>query len=244
MYPPPTTTRAADLIRLAWVAGGLVAAFVLGMAARGLLDPSNGTITGSGPLGRPPTSTSAEGAGRAGRAGPTAMEAGVPIGYTRSREGAVAAAVSYVRTGQAFLDMDSSGVQRAVRTMAASGSTEAQLAETSTKLAATREALTGSNAPIEYHQAILAVRVDAFTPERSRVAVWNVGVLSRQGAAPPQAGWAVSTFDLVWERGDWKVWAESIVPGPAPITNNAVAPATSAELRARLAGFTDYGATR
>lgn len=241
MNPSPTTTRAADLIRLAWVAGGLVAAFVLGMAARGLLDPSNGTVTGSRPLGRPPTSTSAEGAGLAG---PTAMEAGVPIGYTRSREGAVAAAVSYVQTGQAFLDMDSSGVQRAVKTMAASGAAEAQLSDTSTKLAATREALAGSNAPIEYHQAILAVRVDAFTPERTRVAVWNMGVLSREGAAPPQAGWAISTFDLVWERGDWKVWAESIVPGPAPITNNAVTPATSAELRARLAGFTDYGATR
>ena len=241
MNPSSTTTRAPDRTRLAWVAGGLVAAFVLGMAARGLIDPSKGTVTGRSPIGRPPTSATAEGARLAG---PTAVEAGVPVGYARTREGAVAAAVGYVQTGQAFLDMDSNGVQRAVRTMAASGAAEAQVSDTSTKLAATREALAGSNAPIEYHQAILAVRVDAFTPERTRVAVWNVGVLSRTGAAPPQAGWAVSTFDLVWDRGDWKVWAESIVPGPAPITNNAVAPATSPELQSRLAGFTDYGATR
>jgi hypothetical protein len=135
-------------------------------------------------------------------------------------------------------------VESAIRTMAAEGAADAQLADTTTRLTVAREALAGSTAPIEYHQAILSTRIDAYTPERTRVSVWNVGVLSREGVAPPQAGWAISTFDLVWERGDWKVWAETIVPGPAPITNNAVVPATSAGLRERLAGFADYGTTR
>ena len=136
-------------------------------------------------------------------------------------------------------------VESAIRTMAAEGAADAQLADTTTRLTAARSALAGSTAPIEYHQAILATRVDAYTPERTRVSVWNVGVLSREGvASPPQAGWTISTFDLVWERGDWKVWAETIVPGPAPITNNAAMPATSAQLRERLAGFTDYGTAR
>ena len=60
------------------------------------------------------------------------------------------------------------------------------------------------------------------------------------GVAAPQAGWTTSTFDLVWERGDWKVWAESIAPGPAPALNGGVAPATSVELDAKLDGFTPW----
>lgn len=135
-------------------------------------------------------------------------------------------------------------VESAIRAMAAEGAAGAQLAETTTRLTLARQALAGSSAPIDYHQAILATRVDGFTPEGARVSVWNVGVLSREGVAPPQAGWAISTFDLVWERGDWKVGAETIVPGPAPITNNAAMPATSAGLRERLAGFTSYGPVR
>lgn len=85
------------------------------------------------------------------------------------------------------------------------------------------------------------MRVDSFDQERARVAVWNVGVLSRERVALPQAGWAISTFDLAWERGDWKVAAEVIEPGPAPVTNAAAAPATAAEMRRRLAGFVAYG---
>jgi hypothetical protein len=218
---------------------GLVAtAAVLGMAARGFLAPPGSTPSGA--TQRPVT-----GAGPAAGAeptGPRAVEAGVPVGFARTPEGAVAAAAAFVRTGQALLDMDSAEVEAAVRTMAAEGAADAQLADTGSRLAAAHEALAGSDAPIEYHQAVLAVRVDAYTARRARVSVWNVGVLSREGIAPPQAGWAISSFELVWERGDWKVWAETIAPGPAPITNNAVPPATSAQLRERLAGFSDYGA--
>jgi hypothetical protein len=174
-------------------------------------------------------------------AGPVGVASGIPVGYARTREGAVAAAVAYVSTGQAILGMAPAEVETAVRRMATGDAGEAILADTHARLAAARAALEGSDTPIEYRQAALAVRVDAFSQERARVAVWNVGILSREGVAPPQAGWAISTFDLAWERNDWKVAAETIEPGPAPVTNAAVAPATSAELRRRLVGFAAYG---
>ena len=34
--------------------------------------------------------------------------------------------------------------------------------------------------------------LDGFTKDRARVVVWNVGVLSRDGVAQPQASWATS----------------------------------------------------
>jgi hypothetical protein len=137
--------------------------------------------------------------------------------------------------------MDGADLEAAVGVMAAASSSEALLSETVSRLEAARAALAGSDAPIDYHQAILSVRLDDFGSDRARVSVWSVGVLSREGVAPPQAGWSISTFDLVWERDDWKVLAESILPGPAPIMNAAVPPATSAQLRQRLSGFKSLG---
>lgn len=225
-------------VRISAVALG---AFSLGMAVRGP-DPPGTTAEPRGDAKAVPAPA------RAGvrdqvtaGPGPTVLTSGIPVGYARSPEGAVAAAVAYMATGQAVLDMSPAEVGAAVHTMATSQAAGQILADTRARLAAARTALAGGDAPVEYRQAALAVRVDAFDQERARVAVWNVGVLARDGVAPPQAGWAISTFDLVWERSDWKVAAEVIEPGPAPVTNAAVAPATSAELSRRLAGFSPYG---
>jgi hypothetical protein len=174
--------------------------------------------------------------------GPTRTANGIPIGFAHTEPGAVAAAVSDITTGQALLDLDPIGVDAAVRTMAATGAADAQVADTQAKLAAARQALADGNGPITYRQGVIAVRVDAYTPDRARIAAWSVGVLARAGVAPPQAGWSTSVLELVWERDDWKVWSETISPGPAPIPNDSAPPATAAQLQASLAGFTDLQA--
>lgn len=216
----------------------VVGAFLFGMAVRGLASPG---ATAGQPCRSVPAEPQIVENPEPIEAGPVGVESGIPVGYARTREGAVAAAVSYVSTGQAILGMAPAEVEAAVRTMATGDASEAILADTRARLAAARAALAGSDTSIEYRQAALAVRVDAFSQERARVAVWNIGILSREGVAPPQAGWAISTFDLAWERNDWKVASEAIEPGPAPVTNAAVAPATSAEVRRRLVGFAAYG---
>jgi len=176
--------------------------------------------------------------------GPMRVEAGMPAGFARTQEGAMAAAASFVTTGQALLDMDAFAAEQAVRQMAASGAADGQVRDTAARLAAARSALAAGSGPIVFRQASIAARVDVWSPERTRVAVWNVGVLSRAGVAPPQAGWAISVFELVWERGDWKVWSETIVPGPAPIPDASAAPATSEQLASALIGFVDLRSGR
>ena len=174
--------------------------------------------------------------------GPTSSKRGIPSGFARTSDGAVAAAVAYVRSGQALLDMDLLAAEEAVRDMSAEGSADRIAKQTVDQLRAAHEALAGGTGPIVFRQAAIAYRVEAFDSDRARVAVWNVGVLTRAGVASPQAGWATSTFDLVWERGDWRIWAESIVPGPAPVLNDSTAPATAEELVSSLDGFADLGA--
>ncbi len=171
--------------------------------------------------------------------GPTSIGHGVAAGFARSEEGAIAAASAYVCTGQALLDMDPLAAEKAVRQMAASGAADRQVERILEQLSQARQALASGTGPITYHQGVIAWRVDAYSQDGARIALWHVGVLSRQGAAPPQAGWATSTIDLVWERGDWKVAREDVVPGPAPILDDSTAPATSELLTAALDGFTE-----
>jgi len=173
--------------------------------------------------------------------GPTRVEAGMPAGFARTREGAVAAAASFVTSGQALLDMDPSAAERAVRQMAATGTADEQARGAEQRLAAVRSTLASGRGPIVFRQASIAARVVTWNPDRAEVELWNVGILSRAGVAPPQAGWAISTFELVWERADWRIWSETIAPGPAPVLDASTTPADSDGFVGALDGFVDLG---
>jgi hypothetical protein len=172
--------------------------------------------------------------------GPSRIDKGIPSGFAHTEAGATAAATAYVLTGQRLLELTPTEVSGAIATMTASASTSGQVADAQRQLSELRAVLSDGRGPIRYAQAVLAVRMDAYAPERARVSVWSVGVLSRQGVAAPQAGWTTSTFELVWERGDWKTWSETITPGPAPALNAGAAPATSEELEQQLSGFESW----
>lgn len=235
-----------------WRSRGLLIASVsllAGIAVGGTLlsrpstddDESRSALKARGTTALPAAVADGEVALSPAPAGPTRFERGVPAGFARSVDGAVAAAASFVCTGQALLDMDPLAAEEAVRQMSSAATAERQVADTLARLRIARSTLAAGIGPTVYRQAALAWRVESYSPDRTRVAVWNVGVLAREGVAPPQAGWAVSTFDLVWEAGDWKVFEERITPGPAPLLDNSAAPATAAQLIASLAGFEDRG---
>lgn len=216
----------------------LSAAVLVGMKVRGFVGGTSRTT-----VEHARGSTAAVNSRGSSNAGPIAHHDGIPAGFTRSKDGARAAAVAYVLTGQVLIDQSPTLVDAAVRSMSSSASVDVQIADAQQQLDQLRQVLAPGTGPTRYLQAILATRVDAFAPDRADVSVWHVGVLSRAGVAAPQAGWNISVFELVWERGDWKVWSETISPGPAPVLNAGVAPATSEELEAGLNGFTPWERT-
>lgn len=235
--PADAHARSGISLKAALLASAI--AFLAGLAAPSLVgsspDPGGHRVrTGGGPTG-----TSGD-----PHPGPTATRAGLPTGFARTEQGAVAAAASYVTTGQALIDMDPLSAEEAIRQIAAEDSADAQVDDLLGRLRTVRETLAPGSGPMVYRQAVVAYQVEAWSPDRARVAVWNVGVLTRKGVAPPQAGWAISTFDLVWERGDWKIWAETILPGPAPTLDASAAPATAEQFTASLEGFTEFGLPR
>jgi hypothetical protein len=166
----------------------------------------------------------------------------VPAGFTRSEAGAVAAATSFLTTGQALIGMDPLAAEEAIRQMASAATSDRQVDDTLEQLRGLRDVVAGGTGPIVYRQAALAYRVDSFDRDAARLAIWHVGVFTRDAIAPPQAGWSTSTFELAWERGDWKIVDETVVPGPAPVLDGSSAPATSRQLIASLDGFSDFGA--
>lgn len=221
------TKRGAVLIALT--------AFLVGLAAGGVHRGSGGAADD-----RTTSQTAARSAAPEVAIDTAADRRSAPDGFARSEAGAVSAAAAFVTSGQMLLDVDPLAAEKAVRAMAAAETADAQVVETLAKLAAARDALREGTGRIRYAQAVLAWRLDSYSPTRARVAVWNVGVLSRTGIAPPQASWATSTFDLVWERGDWRLRSETIAAGPAPVLDNSGPPATSDELDDALDGFTDF----
>jgi hypothetical protein len=213
--------RAARQRRPLLLIGAACAAFLGGMAARGLVSVTVISNVHHGGDAHEPSGLS-----EPTTRGPATYTDGIPGGFARSADGARAAAVAYVLTGQVLIGQPAATVEAAVRVISATASATRQVTSTARQLDELR--------------SVLAPGVDGFAPDRVHVSVWNVGVLSRVGVASPQAAWAISVFDLVWERGEWKVQSETITPGPAPALNASVAPATSETLAAALDGFTPW----
>jgi hypothetical protein len=200
------------------------AALVVGLAAGRML----GTRPGA------PANTATRATGHAERA---IRPGDANRASAHTADGATAAAITTVRTGQAMLDASDSDAAAAARAMAADETADAQADDLVARLRVLRRTLDGATGPVTYRQAALATKVDAYSDTRATVSVWHVGVLAADGVAPPQANWAVSRFELVWEHGAWKVWSETVTPGPAPIAAADAPPATNASYDAALAGF-------
>jgi len=214
-------------VSTAVLAGVAVVSLLVGAIGRGLLSPDGSAA--------PLVTASPVVADRG--PGPWGYVDGIPVGFARTESGARAAATGYVVTGQAMVDLAPTRLPEAIDLFAASDTAAEQVADTSVQIAALRDRLAAGRGPIRYVQAVMASRVDAYTTARARVSVWSVGVLWRQGAADPQAGWTTSTFDLVWESSTWKVWAETVTAGPTPAPNAGPTPVTAAELDEALAGY-------
>ncbi len=213
---------AAITVRPRVLAVALLVALLVGAGARGL-------VTGSSASLSPPRVD----ASRALHTDPY----GIPDHFAPTRDGAVAAAVSDVRQGQRLFDLATSAREPALQAMAASAAAPAYVAEQSQALAELDGIAARGQGTLTWDVTVLATRLDAYTPARALVSLWRVGVLAIGGLTAPLSEWATVRVELVWERGDWRIWSETEAPGPTPMLHPAETPSTPEQLRAALAGF-------
>lgn len=152
-----------------------------------------------------------------------------------SIESARAAALAYLALSERVVAGDVEAAAAAQREAATSAAAPALVSGLRQRLAALAAAYPGGG--LHYRVGALAVRATLAGPAKARVEVWYVGVLSAPGVAPYEQ-WRLSRYDLAWERGGWKVAAESGGPGPRPAAPVGPEPVTAAALEAALAGFT------
>lgn len=211
------------------VAATAALVFLAGMAARGALGDRGATRT------QEASTTPA-----ADRAGPGATREvhDAPAGFAATRQGASAAAIAYTATlSQRLLYLEPPAAEAAVRAIAARASADTLVADAAAGLRAAREPLAQGSGATWWAVRPLALKIDAYSPQRARLSVWLVRVLSRQGVVVPQSSWVTETVELVWEDDDWRLWSDTSTPGPTPVLDGSDMPATAAQLDAELTGF-------
>lgn len=153
--------------------------------------------------------------------GPRSLSSGVPVGYSRSEEGAVQAALAYLRA----LSPEP-------------GETEERYAGKLRAIASSQwEGLDSTIASWDDGEAEVAplrFRVTEFSDERAEVALWVAGFINPRDGAPG-AVWGRALLTMVWENGDWKLSAEDADPGPWP--NPLAPPSSPDELSSQLTDF-------
>jgi hypothetical protein len=171
--------------------------------------------------------------------GATRTVAGVPVGYARTREGAVAAMAAY---GQALADprvqLDDRRrrqVARAVGTVRYARALEGG----ETRFAALRDGPVGQALRPGARAVFLAVpvayRTLSFDGTRTVIVSWGVAIAASDTGIQPRAGWETTTTTAVWEHRDWKV--DRVVSTSGPVPAETATPSQAAPFIDGLAGM-------
>jgi hypothetical protein len=175
---------------------------------------------------------------------PTRRQAGVAVGWPRTRQGAVGAAAGYARVlSTVWFLADADRRHQAVTAMAAP---EARLG-----LQAVQDGVAAGVAKSAFgaglvrgarsllRTSLLGYRVDRYAPTDAQVALWAVVVYGNDGGLAPQALYATTTLRLRWAVGDWKLLEATTVPGPVPVQGQAT-PSPAGELLDAAETFKEF----
>lgn len=152
--------------------------------------------------------------------GPSRSVDGVPVGYARTRAGAVAAATNFVAVLSSPAMLNDAQRAMAVRRMATEQFAPRLLEQTE---AANRQLAAGplgtglrqGDATV-FQGAQLGYQLVGFSHDRATVSVWSVAIIANTGAVTPQVGWQTNTFELAWQDADWRLDGYRGRPGPTP----------------------------
>jgi hypothetical protein len=168
-------------------------------------------------------------------AAPTRLVNGIPLGWPRTREGAVGAAVDAASQAQDLIlypdrqapalapgyHVDESGLLSQLGYQAGSR-------------------LLVTDAPVLW-------RIVDWTPDRAVVDVWGVNVVAMDppGKVPTlAAAWGIQRQALTWQGGDWKLQKATLLSdAPVPSVLNQTFPTAAGQAMNALDGFQPFVST-
>lgn len=179
--------------------------------------------------------------------GASRVEAGIPVGYQHTPEGAAQAAGNYLAAFGGQLVLDQARVRAALNVVADPGA-RSQLESGFQASLQQDEGLWGIQTAANQGQRVLltltpiAYRVTTYTPDEASVSVWlvgNVGVANRQRLT---AVFGVSSATLGWLDGDWRLRAINAGSHSADVIPACMqTPTPTGGVPALLDGFVPYG---
>jgi hypothetical protein len=170
------------------------------------------------------------------RVGPREVVSGVPVGYQRSQQGAVAAAANYARVLSGDLILDRSTRRKAIAALAAPEALERQQRAWDQAAALLSKGLRiGDGGPKDGTVLLRAVpvgwRLEQYSDDRATVAIWVTSVggtfTGSPNDVPVREAWGTTTVELRWVDGDWKQLKATNTDGPVPIADSATPTAAS-----------------
>lgn len=153
--------------------------------------------------------------------GPSRSVEGVPVGYQRTEQGAVAAAANYAVVLDSPAILDEERLASVLEQVAAAdarpdlasrfGRVTALLEE---RLNLDESAIT--DAGFVMRSVPAGYRLLDYSDDAATVAVWGTSVFVAAGRQAVAPAWGTTELTLRWEDGDWRVAALDTSEGPAP----------------------------
>jgi hypothetical protein len=172
-------------------------------------------------------------------AGPSRAVGRVPVGFSRSERGAVAAAGNYVTVlSRALTPGAPFSWAQAIRALTVVPLTSRALSGSAAG-ARIADRFAQSRSSFYLRSWLLGYQIQSYFPTRARVALWNVGVVtSALGVVPPD--FSTTTCQLRWIGGDWKVSEVRVSEGPTPPSSPAGSAAQALAFAAAARRFATY----
>jgi hypothetical protein len=152
----------------------------------------------------------------------------VPVGWARSKAGAVGAATNYTTVLSSEVLFDPAKRRLAVEAIAAPRARAQLLRDLDATARTVAAALTrGSGASLDPSKVIFQTipvryRVERYDGTHARVAIWTTGVGGYQDSSlPVQEAWGVTTVELSWIDQDWKETSATVQDGPVPVADDS-----------------------
>lgn len=185
------------------------------MNSRALAGLLAGTLLAGALMGRVSAGGGAEAtAPKPAGPGPRQVVAGVGVGWERSREGAVGAALAY-EVALERVGLASEAERRAVLDAITTPARRDQIREAMEPgLRVVKERL-GTEGVLR--GAMVGYRLKGYDADGAEVETWGAGIIGAPQLGSPQVAWTTSTLRLRWVENDWKLAdAPESKTGPTP----------------------------